>query len=121
MGDQESRTALPAQLAHSLGGEYVTDKRVFTFAIRAADVIKLARSPEIHKDPFDPILVAQSLSEGIPLRASYLATSDAAPSSNSASRSSTFAARTIWTSASAHRFCSIASLTPGIVFTPYPV
>jgi PIN domain nuclease of toxin-antitoxin system len=47
--------------------KYVMDKRVFTLAIRTADVIALSSLAEIHKDPFDRILVAQSLSEGIPL------------------------------------------------------
>ena len=36
-------------------------------SLRTADVIALCSLPEIHKDPFDRILVAQSLSEGIPL------------------------------------------------------
>jgi PIN domain nuclease of toxin-antitoxin system len=47
--------------------KYVTDKSVFTLPIRTADVIVLNSLAEIHKDPFDRILVAQSLSEGIPL------------------------------------------------------
>ena len=47
--------------------KYVTDKGVFTLPIRTADVIGLSSLAEIHKDPFDRILVAQSLSEGIPL------------------------------------------------------
>ena len=47
--------------------KYVTDKGVFTLPIRTADVIVLSSLAEIHKDPFDRILVAQSLSEGIPL------------------------------------------------------
>lgn len=47
--------------------KYVTDKGVFTLPIRTVDVIALSSLTEIHKDPFDRILVAQSLSEGIPL------------------------------------------------------
>lgn len=47
--------------------KYVTDKGVFTLSIRTADVIALSSLAAIHKDPFDRILVAQSLSEGIPL------------------------------------------------------
>jgi PIN domain nuclease of toxin-antitoxin system len=40
---------------------------VFTLPIRIADVIALCSLAEIHKDPFDRILAAQSLSEGLPL------------------------------------------------------
>jgi PIN domain nuclease of toxin-antitoxin system len=47
--------------------KYVTDKGVFTLPIRTADVIALCSLAAIHKDPFDRILVAQSLSEGIPV------------------------------------------------------
>jgi PIN domain nuclease of toxin-antitoxin system len=47
--------------------KYVTDKSVFTLPIRTGDVIVLSSLAEIHKDPFDRILVAQSLSEAIPL------------------------------------------------------
>ena len=47
--------------------KYVIDQGVFTLPIRTADVIALSSLAEIHKDPFDRILVAQSLSEGIPL------------------------------------------------------
>ena len=47
--------------------KYVIDQGVFTLPIRTADVIVLSSLAEIHKDPFDRILVAQSLSEGIPL------------------------------------------------------
>jgi PIN domain nuclease of toxin-antitoxin system len=47
--------------------KYVMDKGVFTLPIRAADVIALCSLAEIHKDPFDRILVAQSLAEGLPL------------------------------------------------------
>ena len=47
--------------------KYVMDRGVFTLPIRIADVIALCSLPEIHKDPFDRILIAQSLSEGLPL------------------------------------------------------
>lgn len=47
--------------------KYVIDQGVFTLPIRTADVIALSSLAEIHKDPFDRILVAQSLSESIPL------------------------------------------------------
>ncbi len=47
--------------------KYVTDLAVFTLPIRIADVIALSSLAEIHKDPFDRILVAQALAEGIPL------------------------------------------------------
>jgi len=40
---------------------------LLTLPIRTADVIVRFSLLEIHKDPFDRILVAQSLSEGIPL------------------------------------------------------
>lgn len=47
--------------------KYVTDKGVFTLSIRMADVIAVSALAPIHKDPFDRILVAQCLSEGVPL------------------------------------------------------
>lgn len=47
--------------------KYVINNGVFTLSIRTQDVIVLCSLAEIHKDPFDRILVAQSLSEGIPL------------------------------------------------------
>ncbi len=50
--------------------KYITGHGVATLAIRVADVIELSSLAQIHKDPFDKdpfdrILVAQSLSEGI--------------------------------------------------------
>jgi PIN domain nuclease of toxin-antitoxin system len=47
--------------------QFVIRTRVATLSIRTADVIVLGSLPEIHKDPFDRILVAQSISEGVPL------------------------------------------------------
>ena len=47
--------------------KYITGNGVSTLSIRIADVIKLCSLDQIHKDPFDRILVAQSLSEGIPI------------------------------------------------------
>jgi PIN domain nuclease of toxin-antitoxin system len=35
--------------------------------IRASHVSVIAKLPEIHRDPFDRILVAQSIAEGLPL------------------------------------------------------
>jgi PIN domain nuclease of toxin-antitoxin system len=45
--------------------KYITGHGVATLAIRVADVIELSSLAQIHKDPIDRILVAQSLSEGI--------------------------------------------------------
>jgi PIN domain nuclease of toxin-antitoxin system len=45
--------------------KYITGNGVATLSIRVADVIELSTLAQIHKDPFDRILVAQSLSEGI--------------------------------------------------------
>ena len=47
--------------------KFVTGAGLPTLPIRIADVTSLCSLPEIHKDPFDRILIAQSLSEGIPL------------------------------------------------------
>ena len=46
---------------------YVVQARVPALAIRTAHVMALGRLPAIHKDPFDRILVAQSLVEKRPL------------------------------------------------------
>ena len=51
----------------------------------------------------------------------YLPKSPTAASNRPASLSNAFAKRAICASTSAQRFCSIASRTPGNVFTPYPV
>jgi PIN domain nuclease of toxin-antitoxin system len=48
-------------------GEYVMQTQIPTPAIRTAHVIALGRLPGIHKDPFDRILVAQAIVEGMPL------------------------------------------------------
>ena len=53
--------------------KYVVQPRIPTLAIRTAHIRTLAGLPEFHKDPFDRILVAQALSEGL-----TLATKDAA-------------------------------------------
>ncbi len=47
--------------------KYITSRGVFTLSIRAVDVIALCSLDEIHKDPFDRILVAQALSERMPI------------------------------------------------------
>ena len=46
---------------------YVARAELATLPIRLADVLSLSALPEIHKEPFDRILVAQCISEGIPL------------------------------------------------------
>jgi PIN domain nuclease of toxin-antitoxin system len=53
--------------------KYVVRLRIPALAIRSAHIRALAGLPEFHKDPFDRILVAQALSEGL-----TLATKDAA-------------------------------------------
>ena len=45
--------------------KYVTAATIPTLAIRTAHIRALARLPEIHKDPFDRILVAQAMAEGL--------------------------------------------------------
>lgn len=47
--------------------KYVTGPRIPTLAIRTAHVRQLAGLPNLHKDPFDRILVAQALAEGLTL------------------------------------------------------
>lgn len=46
---------------------YVVTNGIEAIPIRAAHVIALASLAEIHKDPFDRILVAQSVVERLPL------------------------------------------------------
>ena len=47
--------------------KFVTQPRIPTLSIRTAHIRALAGLPEIHKDPFDRILVAQALAEGLTL------------------------------------------------------
>ena len=47
--------------------KYVVAPRIPTLAIRIRHIRKLASLPELHKDPFDRILVAQALAEGLTL------------------------------------------------------
>jgi PIN domain nuclease of toxin-antitoxin system len=53
--------------------KYVVRAQIPALAIRSAHIRALAGLPELHKDPFDRILVAQALAEGL-----TLATKDAA-------------------------------------------
>jgi PIN domain nuclease of toxin-antitoxin system len=47
--------------------KYVRDSNIAALSIRTAHVAALAHLPQIHKDPFDRILVAQSKVENLPL------------------------------------------------------
>jgi PIN domain nuclease of toxin-antitoxin system len=47
--------------------KYVTRPGIPALAIRTAHIRALAGLPEFHKDPFDRILVAQALAEGLTL------------------------------------------------------
>jgi PIN domain nuclease of toxin-antitoxin system len=47
--------------------EFVIGPRIPTLAIRTVHIRRLARLPELHKDPFDRILVAQALAESLTL------------------------------------------------------
>lgn len=47
--------------------KYVVRVRIPALAIRTAHIRALAALPELHKDPFDRILVAQALAEGLTL------------------------------------------------------
>ena len=47
--------------------KYVTAAHIPTLAIRTAHIRKLAGLPDLHRDPFDRILVAQALAEGLTL------------------------------------------------------
>lgn len=47
--------------------KYVLASGIATLSIRNAHIIALGKLPDLHKDPFDRILVAQSISEGMPL------------------------------------------------------
>ena len=47
--------------------KYVVGPRIPTLAIRTGHMWRLAELPDLHKDPFDRLLVAQSMVEGITL------------------------------------------------------
>jgi len=47
--------------------KYVSQARIPTLAIRTSHLVALGRLPELHKDPFDRILVAQAMVERMPL------------------------------------------------------
>ena len=47
--------------------KYVIRSGIPAIAIRTAHIRALAGLPDLHKDPFDRILVAQSLAEGLTL------------------------------------------------------
>jgi PIN domain nuclease of toxin-antitoxin system len=47
--------------------KYVVAPHIPTLAVRIRHIRKLAGLPELHKDPFDRILVAQALAEGLTL------------------------------------------------------
>ncbi len=47
--------------------KYVIGARIPTLAIRTNHIRKLAVLPDLHKDPFDRILVAQAVAEGLTL------------------------------------------------------
>ena len=47
--------------------KYVVGPRIPTLAIRIPHIRRLAGLPDLHKDPFDRILVAQALAEGLTL------------------------------------------------------
>jgi PIN domain nuclease of toxin-antitoxin system len=47
--------------------KYVVRARIPALAIRTSHIRTLAGLPELHKDPFDRILVAQALAEGFAL------------------------------------------------------
>ena len=58
--------------------KYVLATRIPTLGIRTGHVMALGKLPEIHKDPFDRILVAQAIVEKLPLvsKDSHLAAYD---------------------------------------------
>ena len=47
--------------------KYVVAPRIATLAIRTSHIRTLARLPAHHKDPFDRVLAAQALAEGLTL------------------------------------------------------
>ncbi len=46
---------------------YVIGARIPALAIRTKDIRKLVVLPDLHKDPFNRILVAQAVAEGLTL------------------------------------------------------
>jgi PIN domain nuclease of toxin-antitoxin system len=48
-------------------GKYVVRSRIPTLAIRTTHILALAGLPGFHKDPFDRILVAPALADGLTL------------------------------------------------------
>jgi len=48
-------------------GNYVIKTNLPVVGIRQSHVIEVGRLPPIHRDPFDRILIAQSIVEKIPL------------------------------------------------------
>lgn len=47
--------------------KYVVRSGIRVLAIRTRHIVSLAGLPDLHKDPFDRILVAQALTEGLTL------------------------------------------------------
>ena len=47
--------------------KYVVRSGIGVLAIRTRHIVSLAALPDLHKDPFDRILVAQALAEGLTL------------------------------------------------------
>jgi PIN domain nuclease of toxin-antitoxin system len=47
--------------------KYVVQAGIPTLAIRTSHVMTLGHLPELHKDPFDRILIAQAIVERMPL------------------------------------------------------
>ena len=60
------KLAFPQPAAHYLR-EQIRQTRVDVLPISLSHVLKLESLPMRHRDPFDRILVAQALEEGIPL------------------------------------------------------
>jgi PIN domain nuclease of toxin-antitoxin system len=46
---------------------HVTGNAIAVLSIRVSHVVALGHLPEIHRDPFDRILIAQALAENLPL------------------------------------------------------
>ena len=47
--------------------KYVVRSGIRVLAIRTRHIVSLAGLPDLHKDPFDRILVAQAIAEGLDL------------------------------------------------------